>query len=99
GLLPACPSTARNRSQAPRMLPTSLPTELRGPFRAFSCRTSRTTAKCLLLARESRSPASLNSDAGGGYSLSRDDNDAGARTFASTVIAVAHSRIKVHGVP
>jgi len=32
-------------------------------------------------------------------SLSRGDNDASARSFASTVITVTHSRIKVHGVP
>jgi hypothetical protein len=44
-------------------------------------------------------PGLINSDAGRGCGLSRGHNDASARTFASTVIAVTHSRIKVHGIP
>src|SRR5437868_6269611 len=36
---------------------SNLATELRDPFRASTSRTSRTTAKSLLLARESRCPA------------------------------------------
>ena len=89
------PKSEPSAQGASNFLATGLP----DPFRAFTCTHNRTTESVSHLPARLGAQLDYNSAAGKSCGLSCGNNDASARTSASTVIAVTHSRIKVHGVP